>query len=170
MCTSGGRTAECAANWYTTPVTVVWQVDSPVEGTSGCALEVQYHYTSDDVGALSCGATWSDGSQTTRSYPFNVEVSSPAVSAIPSRAPDANGWYNHPLSVSFQGSAFSGLAWCTGTQTYGGPNTAGTSVSGGCVDNAGKSASSSVPLRYDATPPALSLTGTPADGSATVHW
>ena len=43
-------------------------------------------------------------------------------------------------------------------------------MGGSCTDNAGKSASASVPLRYDATPPALSVTATPGDQSATVHW
>jgi hypothetical protein len=170
-CTSGGTTSECNTNWYTSPVTVVWTVDTGyVNGISGCQLNYAYHYLTDEVSNLSCDVTFPDGSEGARSYPFHLEASTPTVSAIPGRPPDANGWYNHPVTVSFAGNAFSGLTWCAGAATYGGPNTAGTTVAGGCTDNAGKSASASVALRYDATPPALALTATPGDQSATVHW
>lgn len=169
-CTSGGTTSDCTSTWYTGPVTVVWQATPPPTTVSGCELGIAYSFTQDENSGLACTASWSDGTQDTHSFLFHVEVSSPSVSAVPSRPPDANGWYNHPVAISFAGSAFSGLAWCTGTATYSGPSTSGTSIAGGCTDNAGKSASASVDLRYDATPPALSVTATPGDQSATLQW
>src|SRR5581483_10094960 len=38
---------------------------------------------------------------------------------------------------------------------YGGPDTLNTSVAGGCIDHAGKTASASVSVHYDATPPTI---------------
>ena len=73
-----------------------------------------------------------------------------------SRGADENGWYNHPVRLTFSGSAFSRIAYCTSPLTYGGPDTSGTTLGGSCVDNAGKVANTTTaPFRYDATPPAI---------------
>ena len=104
------------------------------------------------------------------SFPLHVEISTPSATATPDRPPDANGWYNHPVTVSFAGTAFSGIASCTPAQTFGGPATPGTTIAGTCTDNAGKVASASLPLSYDATPPALAASSQPADGSVDLTW
>jgi hypothetical protein len=90
--------------------------------------------------------------------------------ATPDRPPDANGWYNHPVLISFAGSAFSKIASCTAPQTLAGPATPGAAISGSCTDNAGKTATASFPLRYDATPPSLTASSQPADRSVHVSW
>ena len=163
----------CGAGWYTSPVAVIWNLNN-TNPNGGCASQEYSH----DVNNSSlpandpadfCAFTTSNLSGTV-SYGVKVELSSPAAIAIPSRPPDANGWYNHPVAITFQGNAFSGIAGCTPTQTYAGPNTGGTSLSGACTDNAGKSAGASLPLRYDATPPSLSVSVDPGDQSATLHW
>ena len=49
-----------------------------------------------------------------------------------SRAPDANDWYNHPLSVAFAGHDItSGVEACS-QATYAGPDNPSASVSGTC--------------------------------------
>ncbi len=106
----------------------------------------------------------------TATYRISVELSAPTAAAIPARPPDANGWYDHPVAVSFQGSAFSGIASCTPAQTYAGPDTLGVALGGSCTDNAGKTASASVNLAYDATPPALGVSTDSGDGSVALHW
>ncbi|MGA9859704.1 MAG: hypothetical protein WBQ18_17700 [Solirubrobacteraceae bacterium] len=111
-----------------------------------------------------------DNSQTSYSFPLSVEVSTPTASAVPDRPPDANGWYNHPVSVSMQGNAFSLIASCTPAQTYAGPDSGTVTMSGTCTDNAGKTAGAALALRYDATPPSLTAGITPADGSVDVQW
>ncbi|HEX4011046.1 MAG TPA: hypothetical protein VHX62_13600, partial [Solirubrobacteraceae bacterium] len=80
------------------------------------------------------------------------------------------GWYNHPVSVSFGGSSFSGIASCTAPEAYGGPNTAGLTVSGTCTDNAGKTAPASYTLAYDASPPAVSAAADAGDSVINVNW
>jgi hypothetical protein len=82
------------------------------------------------------------------------DATPPAVTASPARGPDAGGWYNHPVAVSFSGTdGGSGLDSCT-SATYGGPDGDSASVSGSCRDKAGNTGSASLGLKYDATPPA----------------
>jgi hypothetical protein len=93
------------------------------------------------------------------------------VAGAPSRGPDANGWYNHSLSVTWSGSdATSGIAGCT-SAAYQGPDAAPASLSGSCTDVAGNSSSTSFAFQYDATPPQLSsLSVQSTDGANIVHW
>ena len=50
---------------------------------------------------------------------------------------DANGWYNHALTVGFQGSdATSGVDSCTTPSAYSGPDNQIASVPGSCRDQA----------------------------------
>lgn len=168
-CESDGQTGQCHSSWYTAPVTVVWQADAPYNESS-CDIDKAYVYSTDGIANVSCTVTWQDGPRTTQSYPLSIEVSNPTATATPSRPPDANGWYNHPVSISFAGSAFAGLAFCTPTQTYAGPDTAGASVTGSCTDNAGKTATTSLNLRYDATPPAVNVSAEAGDESVRLDW
>ncbi len=107
----------------------------------------------------------------TQCYTVHVETSSPTATATPSRAPDANGWYNAPVSFAFSGTSFSGIASCSPAATYAGPSTTGATVSGTCTDNAGKTAAvTSAPFAYDATPPALNATADPGDQTVALSW
>lgn len=168
-CTSGGATAACNAGWYGAPVTVVWQGSAPATGTSGCAFNIATEYAVDLIRTVSCGVTWTDGTSSSLSVPLHVEVSSPTITAS-ARPPDSGGWYDQPVTVGFGGQSFSGIASCSPPVTYAGPSTTGTSIGGTCVDNAGKSVSTSFPLAYDATPPALSAQALTADRSVALSW
>jgi hypothetical protein len=143
-----------ANGWYTTNVTVNWSVTDPesvILSTSGCDATT---LTAETTGTtLTCSAT-SDGGVTTVSKTFKIDKTPPAVTATPSRGPDANGWYNHALSVSFTGSdGMSGVDTCVAPQAYSGPDSGGASVGGTCTDKAGNVGAASLALRYDATPP-----------------
>jgi hypothetical protein len=88
-------------------------------------------------------------------YRIKVEVSQPTASASLTRHPDFNGWYNHPVAISFLLSSFSGTASCPALTYQGGDGT-GKTVSETCFDNAGKGATATtVPFNYDATPPTI---------------
>ncbi len=171
-CAVAGQTQQCTSGWYTSPVSVVWAVTSPISmPASGCLLNVTSTYDTDQVTPLACSVTWSDtGLTSLLGFKLHVEVSSPTATGIPDRPPDVNGWYNHPVTVTLSGTAFSGIAACTGPQTYGGPATTSTALAGTCTDNAGKTASASVPFRYDATPPTLTVASQPADRLAALSW
>jgi hypothetical protein len=91
------------------------------------------------------------------------------VHAVPARPPDFDGWYLRPLTIAFQGTAFSGIASCT-TTTYAGPNTPDTTVAGSCTDNAGKTiGATSLPFAYD-NEPSLAVTTDPGDRSVVLRW
>jgi hypothetical protein len=93
---------------------------------------------------------------------FKIDTDAPVVKgATADRGPDVNGWYTHPVNVAFSGSdGTSGLAGCS-AGTYSGPDSATASVTGSCRDNAGNvSETASLPLKYDATPPATTATPT----------
>ncbi|MGZ4307505.1 MAG: hypothetical protein ACXVEW_12935 [Solirubrobacteraceae bacterium] len=168
-CTVGGVSAPCSSGWYTSPVSVVWQADAPATSTSGCAFNIVTNYTSDLITTLSCNVLWTDGTSSSLRVPLHLETSTPTMTAS-TRSPDAAGWYDHPVTVSFSGSSFSGITSCTPPVTYAGPATAGTSVGGSCVDNAGKLVSTTLPLAYDATPPAVTAGAQTADRSVALRW
>ena len=171
VCGVPGQSAPppCSSGWYTSPVSIVWNITggSPVQPPSGCEDTV---YSTDRVTPLSCSATFAGGVTSTVSFTLHLEVSTPTATATPDRPPDANGWYNHPVTVTLAGTAFSGIASCTPAQSYGGPDTTSTALAGTCTDNAGKTESASLPLRYDATPPSLTVTSQPADRLAALSW
>ena len=84
------------------------------------------------------------------------------------RAPDANGWYNHPVAVNFTATDnLSGVAGCQ-TVTYAGPDGGGAGVPGGCTDNAGNPASGGTTINYDSTGPSVS--GSPDRGPDSNGW
>ena len=81
-----------------------------------------------------------------------------------------NGWYNHPVSIAFDGSdQTSGIAACTNT-TYGGPDSGAASVPGTCTDKAGNlSGALGFGLKYDASGPVVS-TATPGRAPDANGW
>ena len=121
---------------------------------------------------LSCSASNAAGPVTAQTKRIKIDADPPTgVAATPSRAPDANGWYNHPLSLAWSGSdATSGIASCS-SATYQGPDAAPVGVLGDCTDLAGNTSSTSFALQYDATRPQLSAVSVRStDGANIVRW
>ena len=137
-------------NWYTSSVTVNWVVTGAAN-SSGCDAKT---LTADTTGTtLTCTASDLNGTTVIRSRTFKIDKTPPTAAPAASRAADANGWYNHALTVTFSGTdGTSGIAACS-TKTYSGPDNASATVSGSCTDNAGNVGASSLPLKYDATAP-----------------
>ena len=150
-CSVGGQSVKCdQGSWFQSPSSVTWHVDPVPTNVNGCIST-----TYDDISAtVSCQVWWGSVTQLI-SFPLNVETSVPSVSAAPSRPPDVNGWYNHPVAASFIGRSFSGIASCTAPVTYSGPDSPSAGLDSSCTDNAGKTASAN-PIAYDATPPSVS--------------
>ena len=156
--------------WYVTNVTVNWRVEDPesvILETEGCNATT---LTADTAGiTLRCRAV-SDGGETSISKTFRLDKTAPTASAGPDRGTDVNGWYNHALTVGFNGSdAMSGLASCTTPQNYAGPDSGDTSVGGTCKDVAGNSTAASFPFKYDATAP-QNNGGTPSRAPNAQGW
>jgi hypothetical protein len=138
--------------WYTSNLTINWAFDGPVESSTGCEAVT---ISADTPGrTFVCSAT-RDGFTTTVSKTFKVDKTAPGVSATLERPADANGWYNHPLTVSWTGiDATSQIESCASVR-YAGPDNAAAIVSGLCRDRAGNSSGSSVTFKYDTTPPTV---------------
>jgi hypothetical protein len=141
-----------ANGWYSHPVGVTFAGSDGLSGVDSCTSVT---YSGPDSGSAAVNGTCTDKAGNT-SAPlaarFKYDGTPPSVSAQPSRAPDSNGWYNHPLSISFAGSdGGSGIASCT-SASYGGPD-GGADISGSCSDNAGNVGSATFGLNYDSTPP-----------------
>ncbi|HET9322999.1 MAG TPA: hypothetical protein VFO03_03915 [Gaiellaceae bacterium] len=157
-----------ANGWYTSNLTINWTFDGPVESTSGCDAKT---ITADTTGTtFTCTAT-RDGFTTSVTKTFKVDKTAPAVSAALDRQPDANGWYNHALTVAFKGTdATSGLESCTSVR-YAGPDSVAATVAGFCRDVAGNVASASSAFKYDATAPMLfGVTAARGNRSAQIAW
>lgn len=135
--------ADCGA-WHTSNVTVSWS-----GGVCGSVT-----ITTD--GATSVPCTVSDGSGSiTVSVLVRRDATAPSVRASAERGPDNNGWYNHAVSIGFEGDdGTSGVASCT-SATYSGPDAGQTTVGGSCVDNAGNRGTGGYELKYDATGPSV---------------
>jgi hypothetical protein len=135
-----------------------------VTNTEGCNVRT---ITSDGISAQSCQVTYGTlvfgNSVSVRRDATPPQVAAPAVE----RGPDANGWYNHAVAVTFSGTdATSGIASCD-KPTFSGPEGAAQQVSGSCRDVAGNTGTpATATLKYDATAPAVTVApDRPPDGN-----
>ena len=155
--------------WYRSDVTVTWTVtdpDSPILALNGCgAISI----TADTSGqTLTCSAT-SGGGTTTESVTIKRDTTRPTSIATPLPAPNANGWNNTDVVVTFSGddgATGSGIATCTAPRVL---TTEGlhSGVQGFCTDVAGNSSSNTAVapnIRIDKTAPSVVIT-TPAAGA-----
>jgi hypothetical protein len=163
-----------ANGWYTTNVTINWNIqsDPPLLESVGCGAIT---LTADTQGTqLECRARNDPNAPTdwvSVKKTFKIDKTAPTASATLARGPDANGWYNQPVGVTFSGAdATSGLASCS-SGGYGGPDNAAAVVGGTCRDHAGNVATATVSLKYDATPPTLlAVTTKTGNRNADISW
>jgi hypothetical protein len=162
-----------ATGWFRGSVTLSWLVVDPesiiLNMSTGCNVQT---FTTDTPGTpVTCSAE-SDGGTNSGSVKIKLDRTAPAVSAVPERMPDANGWYNRPVTVSFAGTdATSGIAACSPASGYGGPDISTAALVGSCTDAAGNVGSASLAFKYDATPPSLfAVTAMRGNRSAQVTW
>ena len=155
--------------WYTSNVTVNWIVEPPPLSSTGCDAVTIVADTPDRT--LTCSADWSGGTHIEVRIHIHRDATAPTAVAVPARAPDSNGWYNHSLAIAFTGTdATSGIAACT-RSTYAGPDTPGSSIAGSCRDQAGNMRAASMTLKYDATAPKITtLAIKPAKQRAELSW
>jgi len=143
-----------ANGWYNSPVSFSFVGTDATSGIASCSST---SYSGPDNGNASVSGTCTDnaGNVGRAAVGFSYDSTPPAVRGVPSRQPDANGWYNRPVSFSFVGTdATSGIAACSST-SYSGPDNGNASVSGTCTDKAGNDGQAAYAFSYDSTPPSV---------------
>lgn len=96
--------------WYTSDVTVSWSVTDPesaISSSTGCTTSI---INSDTAGTtLTCTAT-SAGGTSLQSVTIKRDATAPTITGAPTTSPNANGWYNSDVTVSYTASdSLSGL-------------------------------------------------------------
>src|SRR5207302_1437634 len=144
-----------ANGWYRSPVTVTWNGSDKTSGIASCPNSATYSTGDSASAALSATCTDQAGNSASASFALKYDSTAPVLAPSPDRAPNANGWYRSPVTVTWNGSdKTSGVASCPSSSTYSTPDSANASLSATCTDQAGNSASTSFPPKYDSTAPA----------------
>lgn len=150
--------------WYRSAVTVSWNVSDPESGiasSTGCGSTT---LTTDTAGTpLTCSALNGAGLQSSVTVTIKIDQTPPVAFAHVAPAPNANGWNNTSVTVSFTGTDnLSGIDFCSPPITLTNSG-AGQTAIGTCFDKAGNaSAPVTVKVNIDKTGPVIS--GMPAPG------
>ncbi len=156
--------------WYTSNVTVNWLIEDPESSSSRRADAKPRRSLRTRRARRSHARRRATAARRRSASRSRSTRHHPSANVTPSRSADANGWYNHTLTVTFAGSdAMSGLDSCTPSASYSGPDSANASVSGSCRDKAGNTTPTSLALNYDATAPS-NLGGSPSRGPNKNDW
>jgi hypothetical protein len=145
--------------WYNHAVGIAWGGTDATSGIDTCTTRT---YSGPDVANGSTSGTCTDMAGNTspaRAFPLSYDAHAPVVTVAAARNADHNGWFNHPVVISWSGTdATSGIAACTAPVNYAGPDSGNASSGGGCTDRAGNSASPPpLAFKYDATAPATTI-------------
>jgi hypothetical protein len=162
-------TAPNSAGWYRSPVSLQWSGSDSTSGIASCSPQLTYSGP-DTTGTSKSGSCADNaGNTSAAALTIHYDTTPPATLATPSPAPNSHGWLRSPVSVAWSGSdATSGVASCSGTSGYSGPDTAGTTLNGSCTDKAGNGSSGSFIVRYDTHAPAT--TAVPARAPSAAGW
>ena len=156
--------------WFTSDVTVNWEILPPGYTSSGCdAITVD---TESKGTPVTCHAHNADGDSQSTAVVRIDKTPPQSLTAAPERPADRSDWYVKPLTIAYSGTdPISGLSSCT-PRTYAGPDSGTATASGTCRDVAGNvSVPFAFSFRYDATPPAAAaLTSQPGNADATLSW
>ena len=143
--------------WYNTGVSIAFRGTDELSGVETCTATT---YAGPDGGAVSVPGTCTDRAGNVSAplaFGLKYDGTNPVVTGgLPARAANADGWYNRPVEVAFQGvDQTSGIGTCI-KSTYGGPDSGTASLEGTCTDKAGNVSSPfGYGLKYDATGPAV---------------
>jgi hypothetical protein len=163
------------AGWYRSAVTINFSCgDGAGSGVATCAPAQTLTNNGSNQSVTATVVDRAGNSTTITVGGINIDTGLPTITGAPDRAPNAAGWYNSPVTVSFTcADAVSGVASCQNPVTLASEGTNQT-VSGAAVDVAGNTNTANVTgLNIDRTPP--TITATPNDntwrkGSVTVHF
>ncbi len=156
--TGAPTTSPNANDWYRNNVTVNF---TATDATSGIATITPDVVVSTEGKNQNVTGTATDNAGNAANFTvsgINIDKTPPTVSGTLSRLPDHNGWYNHPVVISWTGTdTLSGIDSCDATTNYVGPDGTSITMTGHCLDKAGNNGSSTITFKYDSTPPSLTV-------------
>jgi hypothetical protein len=155
--------------WYATAKVILdWDWNPAAITTAGCEGGT---LSAEGRVERSCLVEWLDTTLRKKVW-IGIDRTPPQLVALqPARPPNANGWFNRPVRLTFVGSdSTSGVVSCSST-TYGGPDGLGVPISGSCSDAAGNVEAGSLPINYDATAPERpTVEVRPGNGRVSLGW
>jgi hypothetical protein len=154
-----------AAGWNKTDVIITYTCTDSLSGVQSCPASATI--ITDGAGqVVTATATDRAGNSATSTVTLNIDKTPPTVTPVASPGPNANGWNNTDVTVSYTCSdALSGVASCppaAATSTEG----AGQVVTGMATDRAGNAATASTSLSIDKTAPTISPQVSPVPNAA----
>src|SRR5207253_9585717 len=133
-------------------VTATWNGSDATSGIASCPNSATYGGPDSAGAAPTATCTDRAGNAASPSRALKYDSTPPVFAPSPDRAPNSNGWYRSPVTVTWNGSdKTSGIASCPSSATYSIPDSANAALSATCSDQAGNSASVSYALKYDST-------------------
>ncbi len=146
-----------AARWNNSAVTVAFACSDATSGVAICPAPVTVG-TEGAAQVITGQAVDRAGNTASASVTLNIDGTAPFISAASSPAPNAAGWNNTDVTLTFTCfDGLSGVVLCPGTElvnTEGG----GQSITQSVADVAGNSASATAMIRLDKTPPVVTIT------------
>jgi hypothetical protein len=155
--------------WYNKPVEITFSGQDATSGIKTCT-DLQYSTPDGDNVTVEGSCTDYAGNSTGASISLDYDSTAPSnVAGTPARPADSNGWFNHPVGITFSGDdTTSGIDVCT-SSSYDGPDNGSATVDGSCTDKAGNSTDGSFALKYDATAP-TNVISTPERTPDSTGW
>ena len=152
-----------SAGWNNTPVTVTFACSGGTGGIASCSPPVTV--STEGANQVITGTARDQSGQTaTASASVNIDLSPPTITPAVTPSPNSAGWNNSNVTVSFQcKDSVSGVAGCPPSITV---NSEGTSTvqSQAAADLASNTATASLLVRLDKTPPTVAITS-PSSGN-----
>jgi hypothetical protein len=157
--------APTAAGWNNSAVTVNFICSDAGSGVATCSGPVTF--TTQGANQVATGtATDRVGNTAQASVTVNIDLTAPLITASAAPVPNAAGWNNTDVLVSYLCSdSLSGIAVCpppTTVSTEG----ANVEVTGQAVDKAGNTSGVTTSLKIDKTPPLVTATAVPPPNGA----
>jgi hypothetical protein len=158
--------------WYNHTVGASFSGQDSVSGIAGCSNPT---YAGGDSASAGLSGTCTDVAgnvSAAASVGLKYDATPPTVTPTPERQPDHKGWYRKPVTISFAGAdGMSGLATCSASARYAGPDLEKAAVAGSCRDRAGNVGEASHTFPFDATAPKIERVEARLDkGAARLGW
>ena len=142
--------------WYNQPVNITYTCEDSLSGVSSCPNPTTADIEGDNQLFEVIGTDIAGNIADVKNI-LNIDLTPPVISAQLSSTPNANGWFNSPVTVNYSCSdMMSGIASCDEAVVLISEG-ANQTVTGNTVDFAGNSSSTSVIFSLDTTAPELNF-------------